>query len=661
MAFAVGMVVDNSIVVLENIYRHMQMGKNSWQAAADGTKEVWGAVLASTLTTIAVFFPIIFVQERAAMLFRDIAIAISSAIAISMLVAITVIPSLSARVLKVSSGLFGDAAHKTRLARFAETVAHFVDFINRSNSRRLITIGLMVLITVGLSVLLLPPTEYLPNGNMNFVFGFMLPPPGYNLDEVVEIGKSIEDQLKPMWEGTPEETKDMPGGGIDNFFFVSFPTQAFMGMRSRDASRARELVPVANQAIFSAPGAFGFANQSSLFARGFAGTRSVRIDIVGPELEQILPIALRVFGQVGEVLPGSSSRPIPGLDLGNPEVRIIPDRARAADVGFSASDIGLSVNSLIDGMKVSEYFHNGREIDLMLRGEDQWTQYTQDVSLLPLATPDGQLITVGDVARVQLTQGPVQINHQERQRAVSVETVLPDDIPLEQAIARIENQIVAPLRADGTIGGLYDIRIAGAADDLTKLRSALQTNFLLVMILTYLLLSALFQSFLYPIVILVTVPLATFGGVAGLRIVQLFDSSQQLDVLTMLGFVILVGTVINNSILIVYHALGLMRDDGMDPRSAVKESVRVRVRPIFMSTGTSNLGMLPLVVMPGAGSELYRGLGAVVVGGLAFSTIFTLVLTPLVFSGAIELSMRVRTLLGRKPLPDVDGKPVITE
>jgi HAE1 family hydrophobic/amphiphilic exporter-1 len=660
MAFAVGMVVDNSIVVLENIYRHMQMGKSKWQAAADGTKEVWGAVLASTLTTIAVFFPIIFVQERAAMLFRDIAIAISSAIFVSMLVAITVIPSMSARILRISSRFGGDD-RATRLGRFADRVSRFVDYINARAVRRFVTISAMVVITIGLAILLLPPSEYLPNGNMNFVFGFMLPPPGYNIDEVVAIGQGIEDQLRPMWETPREQSQEMPGAGIDNFFFVAFPGQAFMGLRSRDPSRAKELVPVANGALFSAPGAFGFANQSSLFARGFAGTRSVRIDIVGPELEQILPIALRVFGQVSQVLPGAQARPIPGLDLGNPEVRVVPNRARAADVGFSASDIGVSVNSLVDGMKVSEYFHNGKEIDLMLRGDDAWSQYTQDITQLPLATPSGRVVTVGDVASVSLTQGPVQINHQERQRAVSIETVLPDDIPLEEAIGRIENDIVAPLRAEGTIGGLYDVRIAGAADDLTKLRSALQTNFVLVIVLTYLLLSALFQSFLYPLVILFTVPLATFGGVAGLRVVQLFDSTQQLDVLTMLGFVILVGTVINNSILIVYHALALMRGDGMDARSAVKESVRVRVRPIFMSTGTSNLGMLPLVVLPGAGSELYRGLGAVVVGGLAFSTLFTLVLTPLVFSAAIEMSAKVRSLLGRpveasKTEPLMNGK-----
>jgi len=650
IAFAIGMVVDNSIVVLENIYRHQQIGKRRWQAAADGAREVWGAVLASTLTTVAVFLPIIFIQERAAQLFRDIAIAISSAIVVSLIVAITVIPSMSARVLNLSRAHKDRDGEGTRLGRFAAFVSQIVDYVNARNARRVAVVLSVVALTVGLSIAMLPPSEYLPNGNQNFVFGFMLPPPGYNIDEMIDVAQSVEAQFKPMWETPPGESVDMPGAGLDNFFFVAFPGQAFMGLRSRDPARAAELVPAANGALFSVPGAIGFANQASLFARGFAGTRSVKIDITGPDLPQVLQIAGQVFSQVGQVLPGSNSRPIPGLDLGNPEIRIHPDRARAADVGFTASEIGISVNSLVDGMKVSEYFHNGREIDLLIKGGDAWSRHTQDIAQLPLATPSGRVITLGDVASIRLQQGPVQINHVERQRAVSIETVLPGDIALEQAIRKIEDEIVAPLRQQGLIGGIYDVRMSGAADDLSHLKAALKSNFVLVIVLTYLLLAALFQSFIYPIVILVTVPLATFGGVVGLRVVQLFDSSQQLDILTMLGFVILVGTVINNSILIVYQALLLMRG-GMDARAAVKESVRVRVRPIFMSTGTSNLGMLPLVIMPGAGSELYRGLGAVVVGGLAFSTVFTLLVTPLVFSMAIELVAKVRSMLGLEPTP----------
>ncbi len=647
MAFAVGMVVDSSIVVLENIYRHKQMGKSKFKAAADGAREVWGALLASTVTTVAVFLPIMFVKEQAGQLFQDIALAISSAIVISLIVSITVIPTLSSRILKISNKLQKKAPEKTLLGRFASRIASFVDFINVKGARRLGTILGIITVAMVLTWLLLPDAEYLPNGNRNLVFAFMLPPPGYNLDEMVEAGKIIENQIRPLWQTEAEAADTLPGGGLDNFFLVALRNQAFFGMASRDHQRAAELVPIANGAIRSIPGTIGFASQTSLFGRGFAGTRSIRIDVSGPELPKVLGIAAQVFGKTASVLPGSNSRPIPGLDLGNPEVRVIPDRVRAADVNLSASEIGLAVNALVDGAIVSEYFLNGREIDLILKGRENWTRHTQDIAYLPMATPSGRIITVGDIAEVTQKQGPVQINHIERQRTVSIETVLPDEIALERGMELIQSDIIEPLRQQGQVGGLYDINLSGTADDLSRLRTELTTDFHLAVILTYLLLAALFQSFTYPLVILLTVPLATFGGVLGLNIVQIFDSSQQLDILTMLGFVILVGTVINNSILIVYYALQLMRE-GWDARSAVKESVRVRVRPIFMSTGTSTLAMLPLIVMPGAGSELYRGLGAVVVGGLAVSTVTTLILTPLVFSYAIELTLKTRKLLGMK-------------
>jgi HAE1 family hydrophobic/amphiphilic exporter-1 len=249
------------------------------------------------------------------------------------------------------------------------------------------------------------------------------------------------------------------------------------------------------------------------------------------------------------------------------------------------------------------------------------------------------------VADIRQQQGPVQINHFERRRVVSILANLPNDIALEDAVARIDEQIIQPMRDQGQINNLYNVTQAGAADDLTKLRKELSADFIIAVLLIYLLMAALFQSFLYPLVVMFTVPLAMFGGVLGLDLLRIFDPHTQLDILTMLCFVILVGTVVNNSILIVHYALQLLRV-GWDPRSAVKESVRVRVRPIFMTTGTSNLGMLPLVVMPGAGSELYRGIGAVIIGGLAFSTIVTLVLTPLVFSYTIELALKVKRLLG---------------
>lgn len=240
------------------------------------------------------------------------------------------------------------------------------------------------------------------------------------------------------------------------------------------------------------------------------------------------------------------------------------------------------------------------------------------------------MVTVGSVADVVVTTGPEQINHYERQRTIAIQVIPPEEMPIESAIETIEKEIISPLREAGELGGAYNVILTGTADDLTVTRQALQWNFLLAAAICFLLMCSLFESFLYPLVIMFSVPFAALGGFLGLFILNLFIY-QALDVLTMLGFVILIGIVVNNAILIVHQALNNIRDEGMELEDAVAESVKTRVRPIFMSTTTSVFGMLPLVLFPGSGSELYRGLGSVVLGGLIVSTLFTLFLVPAVF------------------------------
>jgi len=211
----------------------------------------------------------------------------------------------------------------------------------------------------------------------------------------------------------------------------------------------------------------------------------------------------------------------------------------------------------------------------------------------------------------------------------------------------IEEKVLAPMKADGTINLPYRVRLSGTADDLVVTRKAVQWNLIIGGLITYLLIAALFESFFYAFVIMISVPLAAGGGFLGLWMVSTFVTYQTLDVLTMLGFIILIGTVVNNAILIVHQALHYMREDGIEPVEAMKRSVRVRVRPIFMSTMTSVCGMLPLVLFTGPGSEIYRGIGSVVVGGLTLSTLFTLFLVPALFtlmSSLKKISLRERNL-----------------
>jgi HAE1 family hydrophobic/amphiphilic exporter-1 len=657
LAFAIGMLVDNAIVVLENIYRHRQLGKSRSQAAYDGTVEVWGAVLASTLTTIAVFLPVVFVQDEAGQLFRDIAIAISVAVALSLVVSITVIPTLATRILRISGEGQRQKADNRPAAivqaatSLVDRTAAFVYWLCGSVLRRLAVVLTLTLVSLGGVFLLAPDAEYLPEGNRNLLLGILLSPPGYNLEEYQAIGRSIELDLRPYWEaqpGTPEAAQ-LNGPLIRNFFFVARGRQVFMGLLARDPEKIKALGPVVQQALGKIPGMIPIVIQASLFQRNLGEGRSIDIEITGPDLAELVQNGLNIFMASRQHIPGSQVRPIPSLDLGNPEIQIIPDRNRMAELQMTGSDLGYIVRAMIDGVKVSEYEHEGSKIDLILRSAAHFTQRTQDIEHLSLNATTGQLVTLGSLAHVQLVNGPEQINHIERQRSITIRVTPPADIALQTAMRRIEQDMVAPLRQQGRLGPADSIKLAGTADKLTTTRLALQGNLLLALMITFLLMAALFESFLYPFVIMFSVPLAAIGGFLGLFLVNHLLSPQPLDILTMLGFVILIGVVVNNAILIVHQALNFMRHEGLEAHQAIRESVRTRVRPIMMSAITSVCGMLPLVLFSGAGSELYRGLGSVVVGGLSVSTIFTLFVVPTLFS----LVLDVRTKLGWSGHPSV--------
>ncbi|MEM1202328.1 MAG: efflux RND transporter permease subunit [Acidobacteriota bacterium] len=676
VAFAVGMVVDNSIVVIENIYRLRQMGKSRRRAAVEGTREVSGAIFASTLTTIAVFLPILFIEADAGRLFRDLAVAISCAVGWSLLVALTLIPSLSARLLETAGGrrsrgakgLWGGVAAANRVV---DGVSHGVYWLCGGVLRRVVLVIAFTLVALGGSWLLLPEAEYLPAGNRNFLFGVLVPPAGNNLAEAVRLHDPFLEALEPLWRRSGV-AHDLPGGGVRNFFFVATPDVSIFGLRARSPERVRELLEPVQGVGRALPDALAFVEQTSIFEGSEAQGRNLQLDVTGPELDRLMEIGSRLMDRLPDVLPEAQARPVPDLELRSPEVRVVPDRRRAAELGLSNRELGVVVNALVDGVRASHYHHEGREIDLVVNATDAAAPPRAHLlEQLPIATPRGRTVTLGAVAEVFETAGPTSIRRLDRSRAVTLEIQPPPDMPLRQAMSLLEEELLDPLRGEGTLGGLYRARLSGSADQLVQISRALTWDFLLALLITYLLMAALFESFLHPLVILFSVPLAALGGVLGLATLNLFVP-QSLDVLTMLGFIILIGTVVNNAILIVHQALNHRRLDEMSPRDAVTAATRNRVRPIFMSVATSVFGMLPLICLPGAGSELYRGLGSVVVGGLLMSTAFTLILVPSLLSLVLEARGQVwgqlRRSVGRwggdsrhDTLAPSDGKGVIFE
>jgi HAE1 family hydrophobic/amphiphilic exporter-1 len=290
-------------------------------------------------------------------------------------------------------------------------------------------------------------------------------------------------------------------------------------------------------------------------------------------------------------------------------VRLIPDRLRLADAGLDSSGLAATVDAFNDGLRVAEVTVGAERVDLVLKGDPSVSDAvrTQDVGSYPVVTPSGQIMPVSALADVVLTAGPTEIRHRDRLRTVTLEVRPADSLPLEQAVELLQRDVVDVLVQQGIPGDIR-LSVSGTADQLSQTWGAIQINLAVALVIVFLVMAILFESFVLPLVILISVPVAAAGGVGGLALLNTYQT-QPLDMLTLLGFVILVGIVVNNAILIVHQTLYHLRYDGMDPVDAIEEATRNRIRPIFMSTLTSVMGMLPLIIFPGEGSELYRGLG----------------------------------------------------
>lgn len=642
IAFAIGMIVDAAIVVLENIFRLREAGLSRREAAYQGARQVWGAILVSALTTVLVFIPILIMELEAGQLFRDIAVAISVSVLLSLLVAVTVIPALSSRLLRSDDRkpmLLWGIDHLA--SGFHALVMAYVRLTVRVRGVGILMVAVIAGGAAVASWTFLPRLEYLPEGNRNLVFGVLIPPPGYNLATTETIAQRIEGVAEPLWAAAPAPALEDGTPTIENFFFVATPGNSFVGAAAVDGERAGDLIPVLSRPIFAEPGTFGFMTQPSLFGRGVGGGRTIELNVSGQDLNTILGVAGRAAGLVSQILPrseGHQFRPIPGLELGAPEVRLIPDRLRLADAGLDSSGLAQTVDAFNDGLRVAQITIGSERVDLVLKGDPDVTSAarTQDVGNYPVVTPNGQIVPVSALSDVVLTAGPTEIRHRERLRTVTLEVRPANNLPLEQAVNILETQVVDALEQQGLPSDIR-LSVSGTADQLSQTWSAIQINLIVALIIVFLAMAILFESFVLPLVIMIAVPVAAAGGVGGLALLNTYQT-QPLDMLTLLGFIILVGIVVNNAILIVHQTLYHLREDNMDPIDAIEEATRNRIRPIFMSTLTSVMGMLPLILFPGEGSELYRGLGAVVVGGLSMSAFLTLLTVPPLLRLAIRKS-----------------------
>ncbi|MEM8660188.1 MAG: efflux RND transporter permease subunit [Pseudomonadota bacterium] len=644
VAFAIGMTLDNSIVVLESIELERRRGADRIKAALEGVKQVWPAVFASTMTTILVFLPVSFVAQEAGQLYSDVAIAISAAILASMLAAVTIVPAAAAR-LDFAGAAAGEGSANSNITSqstsWRDRILRLTSTMIATQGSRFLCIGLTAVISVAIIWLLTPAAEYLPEGEEPKVFAVMTPPPGYNLQAMEQISHELDDWFLPQVNADPADFEsgatDVPPIQYVNMFFDTSRLRIITEpVRVRDMDA---LMDAMVRKFREYPGMRAFAARGSIISSNDGGSRSINLDIAGPNMSNIYDVALAAYRRAGEVFENPRIQSQPGsLSLAQPLVEVRPRWERAAELGMDAESLGFTVAALTDGSFVDEFFLEDNKIDIYLYSDVGQNATLDTLGQLPLYTPTGEILPLGVVADIDETVSSTRVRRVNGQRTVTLNVIPPRSIALETGVERVQADVVDYLREQGAIPADVSVAISGAADQLDATRESLVGNYLIALLVIYLLMVAIFNHWGYPLLIMTAIPLGIAGGIVGLWLLNavggllpLFGFSaivQPFDMISMLGFLILMGTVVNNPILIVHRAVNNVNSNGMSPVDAVNEAVAARLRPIAMSTITTLCGLAPLVLIPGAGTELYRGVGAIVMFGILGAALVTLTTLP---------------------------------
>ena len=661
IAFAIGMTLDNSIVVLESIDLERRRGLSKFKAAVEGVRKVWPAVVASTLTTVLVFIPILFIQEEAGQLYSDVAIAVAASILASMLVAITIIPTASANIAFRRRQLGEQAPDQPQRE---PVMARAVGWMTRGRVRPLAVIAATIAVSGFIIFVLTPPAEYLPEGEEPKTFATMNAPPGYNLETMSEIGQEIEAYFLPFVGDDPARfaNGETPVPAMKYLTLSVSPQSLRIITEAVDPDQLGALMDAITAKYEEYPGMRAFAARGSIITSNDGGTRSVNLDISGAQLADVYSVASAAYTRANEVFDNPRVRATPStLSLSQPLVEVRPDWDRAAELGMDPQALGFSVAAMTDGAYVDEFFREDDKIDIYFYNQDSVNARLDELGQIPLYTQAG-VVPLNAVANITETVDTSTIRRIDGRRTVTLNVIPPGDVPLEVGVQRVRSELVGHLRNNGEIPAGVSIDISGASDQLQATQEALTNNYAVAVAIVYLLLVAIFTHWGYPLLIMTTIPLGVAGGIVGLQLLNfvggllpqigLQEIRQPFDMISMLGFLILMGTVVNNPILIVHRAMENVNQAGMMARDAVREAVASRLRPIAMSTITTICGLAPLVLIPGEGTELYRGVGAVVMFGIVGAAIVSLTFLPALTSLVLSLSDHKRAAAQQDAGPD---------
>lgn len=612
LALGIGMMVDNAIVILENIYRLRQKGYSIKDAAIEGTSEIGGAIIASTLTTVVVFLPIVFVDGLAAQLFKPLALSVAFSLLASLFTALIIVPLLSSTFMKVSDE---DSSFQHGFKRLSDWYRGILHKVLRRPKTTIFVTFVLFLSSFGLTPFI--GQEFLPAQDQGFVGIDARLSAGSSLDATFEMVQEIDQIL----ENIPEiDLSYVTVGGTDNFSLQA-GTQtnraSYNLLLKERGDRSRSDVQVAEDIRLQLSNIPNADIRVSASDSGFTGD-PVSITIKGADIETLRVLSDDVIELISKV--EGVREPSSNFTAGNPEITVTINRERASNYGIRSAQIAGAINDATRGLVSTRLARSGDEIDVRLVVDDRYTSSIEDLSQLLIDTPTGEKVPLHVVASINRDQGPNQIRRADRLREVTVRASI-----LNRDLGSVTNDIEETLRSEMSLPAGYRISFGGQNEQMQDAFFKLGGAIALAVILVYMVMAARFESFFSPFIIMFSVPVTVIGILVGL-----FITFQPLGVGSLVGILILTGIVVNNGIVLIDY-INLLKSRGIDTYEAILEAGPTRLRPILMTALTTILGLIPLTLGFGEGTEIQQPMAIVIVFGLSFATFITLVLIPSIY------------------------------
>ncbi len=632
LALGVGMIVDNAIVVLENIVRKRQKGIEAKEAANSGTREVTGAVIASTLTTSVIFLPVVFMNTVTGVMFQQMALVIVFSLMCSLLVALTIVPMLSSRFLtvkKMNADVSKQKSHERFFSRLESRYGRVIEFVlGRKAIVATITVSLLVFSYWGVQDI---PMELTPETESDQIDIDLRMDSGTNIaivDMYMDQLDAIAKQVIPQ-EDILFYTREANNGRGEIELALTPPEE-------RDIKTADLADELRKKLQGSVPGAsIDVSAQSGLwilrriFGSGDQNT-ALDIQIRGYNLDIAAGIAQDIATRIRE-LPGIVDVRVPQRE-GRPEQRVRIDRDRISQLGISTRDVASAIQTNVGGSRAGYFRRDGEEIPITVRLRPEDRLSSLDIDNISVRAADGTIVPVSALVTLNAERGPNSIRRENGQRVTNITANLEKGVPLGQAVELINEELTGFPLPEG-----YSIYFGGEYEEQQKAASDFNMAILMALILIYMVMAAQFERFLDPLIVMFSVPLALIGVVPVMLL-----TGTTLNLQSLMGVVMLIGIVVNNAILLVDYINMMRREQGYELVQSVIEAGKLRLRPILLTTSTTVLGLLPMSFGIGSGGEIQASLARVVIGGLTASTLVTLVFIPVVYVSANIAMERVK-------------------